>query len=108
MENNFYGSIDVTLLGQIVRQQPDLARNVQMKDGTTHMFVNIDVYAKEQPDQFGNIASIKVSCKKEQRREGTKYYIANLKKSQFGEQQTQQQPPTPPQPTKPADDGLPF
>lgn len=114
---NFFGSIDLTELGNIVRTHPELVRNIQMKDGTAHKFVNIDVYEKEQADQFGNNASIKVSVKKDQRKEGVKYYVANLKYSKYqGDQQpapqpVQQQQPQQAQPPlfqQPQNDGLPF
>lgn len=112
---NFFGSIDLTELGNIVRTHPELVRNIQMRDGTTHKFINIDVLDKGQPDQYGHSASIKVSCKKEQRKEGVKYFISNLKVSQYGgQQQTQQQqsvlppPPPPGNPDEKANDGLPF
>ena len=109
---NFFGSIDLTLLGQIVREHPELKRDVQMKDGTTHSFINIDVYDKMQPDQFGNLGSIKVSCKKENRKENLKYYIANLKYSQYQDSapaNTQQSGgDTPPPPTDVNGDDLPF
>lgn len=108
---NYYGSLDVTELGNIVRQHPELVKSVQLKDGTTHKFVNINVMEKQQPDQYGHSASIKVSCKKEQRKEGVKYYISNLKVSQYGNQQQQQPPqqqaPVAPPPAQQNDD-LPF
>ena len=110
---NMYGSLDVTELGNIVRQHPELVREVQMKDGTTHKFLNIDVWEKEMPDQYGNAAAIKVSCKQEERKEGVKYFIANLKQSKFGAPQPQpssvlQQAPPPQTETKKEEGDLPF
>lgn len=113
---NYYGSLDLTELGNIVRNHPELVQEVQMRDGTTHKFIKIDVREKETPDQYGNSASIKVTCKTEERKEGVKYYISNLKQSKFGGLQPQ---PTsvlgqPQQPAEVAkqptdiDPGLPF
>lgn len=95
---NYYGSLDLTLIGQIVRQQPELVREAQMKDGSTHKFLNIDVLGKEAVDQYGNAASVKVSCKKEQRIDGVKYFVANLKRSNYQSQAAPQSNTSAPQP----------
>ena len=90
--DRFYGTLDLTVLGKIVRQHSGLVRKVMFKDGE-HQLLNIDIFEKQQPDQFGNVAAIKASCKKDNRKEGLNYYIANLKISDFqdeGRQQTQQ------------------
>lgn len=89
---NLYGSIDLTLIGRIVRQHPELIRKVQFKDGE-HQLLNIDIHDKREADQYGNVAYIKAACKKGQQREGINYYLANLKLSQF--QDEQQQSPVP-------------
>lgn len=109
---NYYGSIDLTELGNIIKQHPSIVREVQMKDGSTHKFVPIDIWDKGQPDQYGNAASMKVSVKKEERKEGVKYYISNLKQSKY-EQQPQapsvlQEAPKPQQQQPTEDLGLPF
>lgn len=91
---NLFGSIDLTLLGKIVRQHPELVRKVQFKDGE-HQLLNIDVQEKREQDQYGNVAYIKASCKKDQQREGLNYYLANLKVSQFQDDQQPQQSPIP-------------
>ena len=41
---NYYGSIDLTELGNIVRNQPELVTEVQLKDGTMHKFIKVDVW----------------------------------------------------------------
>jgi len=97
---NYYGSIDLTVLGKIIRQHPELIRKVNFRNGEEHQMLNIDVFTKEVEDQYGNTASIKVSCKKESQKQGLNYYVANLRKSQFQDggqqsqnnQQQQQQP----------------
>lgn len=91
---NLYGNIDLTLLGKIVRQHPELVRKVKFKDGE-HQLLNIDVFGRQQPDQYGNVAAIKASCKKDQRKEGTNYYIANLKVSDYQDGGQQQQSAVP-------------
>lgn len=105
MATSYYGSIDLTELGNVVRKQPSLVREVQMKSGETHKFVNIDIYCKDEPDGFGNSASVKVGCKKDDRMDGVKYFIGNLKASKYGDEQAQPQPQ--PQSNE-HDGGLPF
>ena len=103
---NLYGNLDLTVLGNLVRQHPELIREAEFKDGK-HKLLNIDVYQK-QKDQYGNVATIKASCKKDQQKQGVNYYLANLKVSQYqnnSQQQTQQPAP----PLAPQDDSdLPF
>ena len=96
---NLYGSLDLTVLGKLVRQHPELVRKVNFKDGE-HQLINIDVFGKQQPDQYDNVATIKASCKKDQQKEGLSYYLANLKVSQYqndNQQQPQRQQPAPQQ-----------
>ena len=104
---NLYGNLDLTVLGNLVRQHPELVRIVDFKDGK-HKLLNIDVFEKQQTDQYGNVATIKASCKKDQQKEGVCYYLSNLKVSQYqnnNQQQTQQPAP----PLAPQDDSdLPF
>ena len=104
---NLYGNLDLTVLGNLVRQHPELVREVDFKDGK-HKLLNIDVYQKQQEDQYGNVATIKATCKKEQQKQGVNYYLANLKVSQYqnnSQQQTQQPAPQ----LAPQDDSdLPF
>lgn len=87
----------MTVLGNIVRQHPELVREVDFKDGK-HKLLNIDVFARQQQDQYGNIATIKASCKKAEQKQGLNYYLSNLKKSAYQNdgQQQQQQAQTPP------------
>jgi len=107
--DNLYGSLDLTILGKLVRQHPELVRKVNFKDGE-HQLINIDVFGKQQPDQYDNVATIKASCKKDQQKEGLSYYLANLKVSQYQNDNQQQQPARQNQaPQQSADDdSLPF
>jgi hypothetical protein len=108
--DNLYGSLDLTVLGKLVRQHPELVRKVNFKDGE-HQLINIDVFSKQQPDQYDNVATIKASCKKDQQKEGLSYYLANLKVSQYQNDNQQQKPARQkqePQPSAGDDDNLPF
>lgn len=110
---NKYGGLDITNIGIIVRNHPELVRKHKMKDGTEHMFLNIDTKDRPEPDQFGSTGYIKVSCKKENQKPGINYFLANLKDSQF---QDEPQSPVPnARPFNPAqapapstEDDLPF
>jgi predicted RNA-binding protein YlxR (DUF448 family) len=105
--SGFYGSIDLTRLGEVARKHPELVRVVNMKDGTQHKFLNIDIGMKQQKDQYGHVAYLKVSCKKAEQRQGLNYYLADLRESQ---NQQQPQNPTPPPAAAPqnTNDDLPF
>lgn len=113
--SNLYGSIDLTILGNIVRQHPSLVREVTFKDGTNHKFLQIDVSERRQPSEKGNTHYIKATCKKDQQMQGVNYFIADLKPSTYGNQPQQAQPvvqaPVFTQQdanTEVTDDGLPF
>lgn len=78
---NYYGQIDLTLLGHIVRTNPDLIKKVTFKDGKEHQLINIGVYERKQQSQHGSTHYIKVSCEKDKQVEGCSYYISDLKPS---------------------------
>ncbi len=105
--SSYYGSIDLTRLGQIVRQHPELVKTVNFRDGTQHKFINIDIAPKQQSDQYGNVAYLKVGCKKAEQRQGLNYYLADLKLSQH-QQATPQPAPTAQEQPMPVNDDLPF
>ena len=85
-----YGTIDLTAIGRIVRNHPELVQEVMFKDGA-HKMLRIDVHAKKEVDQYGNVAFIKATCKKEEQREGVNYYISNLKESKYQDEPQQPQ-----------------
>ena len=85
-----YGTIDLTAIGRIVRSHPELVQEVMFKDGA-HKMLRIDVHAKKEVDQYGNVAFIKATCKKEEQREGVSYYISNLKESKYQDEPQQPQ-----------------
>lgn len=107
--SSYYGSIDLTKLGQIVRQHPELVKVANMKDGSQHKFLNIDISPKQSgADQYGNVAYLKAACKKSEQKQGLHYYLCDLKLSQ-NQQQGQSAPVSAPQqPTVNASDDLPF
>lgn len=86
--SNYYGKIDLTRLGQIVKAHPERIQRVKFKDGE-HQLLDIDIREKV-PDNYGNAAYIKVGVRNADKKEGINYYVADLKVSQFGETQTQQ------------------
>lgn len=102
MENlvSYFGSIDLTKLGQLVRQHPELVKVANMKDGTQHQFINIDISPKQSgADQYGNVAYLKVACKKAEQKQGLNYYLADLKLSQNQQQAAAPAPQPTPAPT---------
>ena len=107
--DSFYGSIDLTKLGQVVRMHPELVRVANMKDGTQHKFLNIDINPKQNGvDQYGNAAYLKVACKKAEQRQGVPYYLCDLKQSQHSQQQTQAPAPAAQPQGNDNSDDLPF
>lgn len=104
----YYGSIDLTKLGQIVRQHPELVKTANMKDGSQHQFLNIDINEKQQTDQYGNSAYLKVSCKKDEQKQGLNYYLCDLKTSKYGDNNQQQVQQPVQQPQNNSNDDLPF
>ena len=104
----FYGSIDLTKLGQIVKQHPELVKVANMKDGSQHKFINIDINEKQQTDQYGCTAYIKVSCKRDEQKQGLNYYLSDLKPSKFGDSNQQQSQPVQQPVQHNSEDDLPF
>lgn len=121
MNSKYYGQISLTRLGEIVRQHPELVKEVPFKDGHKEKFINVSILAEEQPNQYGKIGAVRVDCK--ERKDTLNYYVGDLRQSlsNLG-QQPQQQPQQQPKPQQqqrpewdtpaPAfgdnNDGLPF
>lgn len=90
---NYFGSIDLTKLGMIIKQHPELVKVANMKDGTQHKFLNIDINEKQNgADQYGNVAYLKASCRKSEQKQGINYFLSDLKESNFNANTQQQQP----------------
>lgn len=71
---NYYGTLDLTKINNLITAHPEAVRRVQFKDGE-HALLNIDVREKPQADQYGNTAYIKNYHK------GESTYLADLKPS---------------------------
>lgn len=80
MKQEYYGEIDLTKLGQIVRKHNSLVKKVQFKDGE-HQLLKVAILLKESPDKYGNTANIKVTCKRDLEVEGVQYFVGDLKPS---------------------------
>lgn len=106
MKTLFYGQLDLTKLGDIARKNPELVKKVQFRDGREHQLLNVSILAKDEPDQYGKVATVRVDCKKEEQKDGLVYFVGDLKPStqeQKQEQSTQSVPQTSCNP-----DDLPF
>lgn len=101
---NYYGQLDITKLNEIINAHPEAFKRVTFKDGKEHILLNIDVRDKQQTDAHGNCAYIKASIKNP--KEGVSVFLADLKVSQYQQQQTQPfgmaQPTAPAPPAPPA------
>lgn len=71
---NLFGSI---CLSDIPKELITTAKNGKK-------YLNIEVKQMRQPSQFGHTHTVKVSVKKEERKDGVNYYIGNLKVSKYG------------------------
>ena len=112
MKTSMYGQISLTKLGEIAKHQPDLVKEVTFKDGHKEKFINISILVNDQPNQYGKIGAVRVDCKRDQQQQDLNYWIADLKKSTFQDQQPAQQgnweAPLPPIGDDDSNDGLPF
>lgn len=82
---NLIGSIEVSAIPK------ELFKKVTKKDGTTGIYLNIGIFQRKEPSQFGATHFVSVAPKKEERVDGVKYIVGDLKPLQ------QQAPPTPQQ-----------
>lgn len=79
---DFYGQIDLTLLGEIVRQHPEAVKKVQTRDGRAHQYLNINIAERRQPSQYGHTHYVKPGIRKADEKPSLNYYIGDLKPSQ--------------------------
>ena len=107
--DGFYGSLDLTKLGVIVRHHPELIKKVQFKDGSTHQMLNININQKYHEDAYGNVAYMKAAVKRAEEKNGVSYFLGELKKSKFDASNSQKINPQAQQ-TPPVEDNgdLPF
>jgi hypothetical protein len=74
MSQNFYGSICITdILNEANNLHPSFSKG---KNGK--IYLNVTMWLNDQPDQFGNMVSVKISDKNDVK--GA--YIGNLKKGE--------------------------
>ena len=73
---NYFGSIDFSKLLEMAKAGSK-AFTKSEKNG--RIYLNVDVYVKDEIDQYGNIASIRGTFKGATKED--KFYFANLKES---------------------------
>jgi hypothetical protein len=82
MKQAFYGQINLTKLGIIVRQHPELVKEYDSKKEGKQKVINVNILEKDEADRFGNTACIVVSCNRDKQKLPTgAYYIADIKPS---------------------------
>lgn len=81
MSVSYYGSIDFS---KLIEQAKAGHKAFTKSEKNGKIYLNVDVYVKDEVDQFGNIASIRGTFKGATKED--KFYFANLKESQFNEQ----------------------
>lgn len=90
----------------------DIPKELVTEGKNGKKYLSIEVNELREPSQYGTTHAVKVSVKKEQKREGVNYYVGNLKPSKYGNNESDEsklQPTTAEQPPLPAnDDDLPF
>ena len=84
MAQSFYGSIDFS---KLIEQAQAGHKAFTKSEKNGKIYLNVDVYVKDEVDQFGNIASIRGTFKGATKED--KFYFANLKESQFNEQKVE-------------------
>lgn len=91
MQSIYYGQLDLDCVLAIARNQKELVKTYKDKNDQEHHVLNISVLKKDEPDKFGNVASIKIDCNKDERREDLKhkYWCGSLKESTPREQPIQ-------------------
>ena len=77
MAQSFYGSIDFS---KLLEQAKAGSKAFTKSEKNGKIYLNIDVYVKDEVDQYGNIASIRGTFKGAEKE--NKFYFANLKESQ--------------------------
>ena len=84
MAQSFYGSIDFS---KLIEQAKAGHKAFSKSEKNGKIYLNVDVYVKDEVDQFGNIASIRGTFKGATKED--KFYFANLKESQYNEQKVE-------------------
>lgn len=71
--SNLFGSICLTDIPR------ELIKEVTLKDGTKKKYLNISIWERKQPTEFGQTHNVSCMPKKEERKDGVNYYIGQLK-----------------------------
>ncbi len=79
MAKMYYGSIDLTKIDESRIVETDINGQPFKNNGR---FANIIIWVNDEADQFGNHATIQQSVTKEERDNGKKIYLGNLKLNQ--------------------------
>lgn len=77
MSQSFYGSIDFTKLIELAKQKN---KAFHRSDVNGKIYVDVQVFIKDEPDKYGNNLSIRTSYKGATTED--KVYFGNLKKSE--------------------------
>lgn len=84
---NYYGQIELNALGDIVRQHPNLVKVATGKDGKTRKYINVYFNARQQTSDHGHTHYMKVAVKKDEAKEGLRYYIGDFKPNEPSERE---------------------
>lgn len=82
---NLYGSICLS----------DIPKELIVQHENGKKYLNIEIKELTTPSNYGTTHTVKASVKKAERKEGTNYYIGNLKPSQYGNDKKPSSPPAP-------------
>jgi hypothetical protein len=76
MAQSFYGSIDFS---KLIEQAKAGHKAFSKSEKNGRIYLNVDIYVKDEVDQFGNVASIRGTFKGATKED--KFYFSNLKQS---------------------------
>lgn len=80
---SFYGSICLTDLIDKAKQQ----HSSFTKATNGKIYCNVTVWLNEEVDKYGNIMSVQANVSKEKKDKEERFYLGNLKKSEYKEPQ---------------------
>lgn len=76
MSDFMIGSVDLSKIDK------SLIKSVKMRDGSTHLFLNVTVTKRKSPSQFGDTHFISIAPKGTPQEERNKYIVGDLKEWQ--------------------------
>lgn len=82
-EENLKGQIDLTRLGEIVRQHPQVVTDYTDREGNTHKMLNVDILKRKEVSGRGATHYMKVNLYHKTPVSGLNYYIADLSPINF-------------------------